>query len=78
MKWFPRSVLQDGSGRKKRFNDKSAGSVLPHPSLSLWTNAIFVPFIALFIITDSYLGSEQPLLIQAPILLSSKTSSNST
>lgn len=47
MKWFPRSVLQDGSGRKKRFNDKSAGSVLPQPSLSLWTNAIFVPFIAL-------------------------------
>jgi len=43
-----------------------------------WTNALFVPFIALFIITDSYVGFEPLVLIQAMILLSSNPSSNST
>lgn len=78
MKLFSRSVPQDGIRSKKRFDDKSTCPVLPQPSLSLWTNAILFPFIALFIKTDSYVGSEQPLLIQATILLSSKTSNDST
>lgn len=79
-KWhfFSRSALQDGIRKKKMFNDKSTGSVLPQPFLSLWTNAMSVSFIAVFIITDSYVASEQPLLIQATILLSSKSSSDST